>query len=183
MVCALLLFWNITFNNLPQISFGNRKTGAPFMGCYISVDGVDCSISEPSPFSSKWWPHKLNRAGLRYEIGISICTGLVMWASRPWPCGSNSDVLVFRSGLKRLLESSEFVVADSSYIDVKCVQPSGLEHPLHVPIFKIRARHEGVNGRMREFFVCLTDLDIPWIDTKNVSLQFWMWCTFTYYIP
>ncbi len=33
----------------------------------FQVDGTDFKIYEPAPFNPKWWSHKLNCAGLRYE--------------------------------------------------------------------------------------------------------------------
>ena len=40
--------------------------------CLITLDGTDVSINEPSPFNNKWYSHKLNGPGLRYEVGICI---------------------------------------------------------------------------------------------------------------
>ena len=42
---------------------------------YISVDGTDCRIYEPEPFDTKWYSHKFNGPGLRYEIGVCIVSG------------------------------------------------------------------------------------------------------------
>jgi len=50
------------------------------------------SINEQSPFSPRWYTHKLNGPGLRYDIGLNIATGDVVWAYGGYPCGSYSDL-------------------------------------------------------------------------------------------
>ena len=136
-----------------QVEFESRLDNAQILNCYMSVDGVDCSICEPTLFSRKWFSHKLNRAGLRYEIGASIQSGSIVWASGPWPCGRYSDISIFRSGLKHKLLDDEFVVADSGYTDLRCVQPPGPHHPENARLALVRARHECINGRLKSFAV------------------------------
>jgi hypothetical protein len=41
----------------------------------ITIDGTDFSIYEPTPFSTKWFSHKLKGLGVRYELAISIGGG------------------------------------------------------------------------------------------------------------
>eukprot|EP00171_Calliarthron_tuberculosum_P022157 IDg22157t1 len=48
-------------------------------GCFVSVDGTDCSIEEPYPRSTKWYSHKINGPGLRYEIGLSLLHSTIVW--------------------------------------------------------------------------------------------------------
>ena len=38
------------------------------ISCFISVDGTDCPVYEPSPFDRKMYLHKLNRPGVKYEV-------------------------------------------------------------------------------------------------------------------
>ena len=52
---------------------------------YASVDGTDCRIREPSPFNPKWYSHKFHGPGLRYEIGICIRTGHLVWVHGLFP--------------------------------------------------------------------------------------------------
>ena len=70
----------------------------------VSVDGSDFRIGEPSPFSEKWFSHKFRGAGLRYEMGISVACGDIVWVNGPFPCGSYHDLQIFRSGMQRHLE-------------------------------------------------------------------------------
>ena len=113
-------------------------------GCRVSVDGTDFSVYEPSPFNTKWFSHKFNGAGLRYEIGVAISTGNIVWAQGPFPSGSHPDLKIFRMAMNQILGRAELVVAGKRYQDEKCVveesQQMAKKH-----IKKIRARHERDN--------------------------------------
>ena len=50
------------------------------------MDGNDFFIQEPTTFSKSWYSHKFRGAGLRYEVGIAIQTGDIVWTnSQFWP--------------------------------------------------------------------------------------------------
>ena len=55
-----------------QIQWSDRLRDTPIDDCFCSVDGTDCPVNEPTPYSSGWYSHKINAAGLRYEIAVSI---------------------------------------------------------------------------------------------------------------
>ncbi len=69
--------------------------------CYCSVDGTDCPINEPSPYSSTWYSHKLNSAGLRYDIAVSTRKARIVSVSGPCPASSHSDPKILRTGIKQ----------------------------------------------------------------------------------
>jgi len=122
-------------------------------GSNVSVDGTDCQIQEPSPFNAKWYSHKFKGPGLRYEVGVCISTGHIVWAHGPFPCGTYPDLRVFRLRMKGKLLPDEKVVADSGYRDSACIQEDdvvGEEKRLHSIA---RARHETVNRRLKQFYV------------------------------
>lgn len=73
------------------------------MCCYASVDGTICAIFEPNSFIRDWYIHKLNRAGLRYEIDLSVRPVSIVWASGPQLSGTYKDVKKFRQRLKSQL--------------------------------------------------------------------------------
>ena len=122
----------------------------------MSVDGTDCPIMEPSPFIPSWFSHKINRAGLRYELGLSGRKANIVWANGPFPCGAFSDVRIFRTRLKPLLGIEEFAIGESGYTDVRCVRAPHHTHALHRPLSLIRARHEIVNSHLKKFRVLST---------------------------
>lgn len=100
--------------------------------CKVSVDGVDCRIWEPAqplhirqwlrqnghrmhPYDPRYKSHKFAKAGLRYEIGICIRTGDIVWVNGPYPCGAWPDIKIFRHKLKHKLAPGEQVEADNGY--------------------------------------------------------------------
>lgn len=90
---------------------------------------------------------------MRYEIAVSVETAKIVWANGPWPCGAFSDIRIFRGGLKSMLKVDELAIGDSGYTDTRCIQPPGTQHPMNVTLARIRARHETVNKRLKQFSV------------------------------
>jgi hypothetical protein len=78
------------------------------------VDGTDFLVSRRN--KRKYWSHKFNASGLRYEVGIAIQTGHILWVNGPFPCGEYPDIKIFCLGLKKKLEyCKEKVEADDGY--------------------------------------------------------------------
>lgn len=127
------------------VDWNARLFEDPVEVCYVSVDGTDCPISEPSPWCSAWYSHKINAAAVRYDVGVGVQSGRLLWIHGPFPAGSHSDLTIFRCGLKNFMGSNECVIGDSGYLDSRCLQPPHPGHPLHRPFSRIRARHEIVN--------------------------------------
>jgi len=130
----------------------------------VSVDGTDCWINEPKhpDFSqdSRYWSHKCNKAGLRYELAISLRSSNLVWMKGPYPCGRNLDRRIFRkvNGLRaQLRATNKKGIADGGYTgDPKRLStPNAHDHP-SVAKFKRRAlrRHERFNA-MTKTFKCL----------------------------
>lgn len=71
----------------------------------MSVDGTDCRVAEPTPFNSKWYSHKFNGPGLRYEAGVTVETANIASVHGPFPCGAYPDVKISRSGFLRTVEA------------------------------------------------------------------------------
>ena len=119
----------------------------------MSVGGTDCKILEPFPFSRKWFSRKFNGPGLRHEVALCISTGRIAWAHGPFPCGPNTDLVIFREGLKKALSPSEMVIGGKGYCDAKFFTDSEDCNVSEVDFRRIRARHEAVNRRLKQFFV------------------------------
>lgn len=100
-------------------------------------------------FSPKWYSHKSNGPGLRYEIGVGIHSGALVWLHGPFPCGTHSDTTIFRNNLKKKLGRNESIIADCGYTDSKCVSKfqTSNKHKFR----RIRARHERVNMIFKSF--------------------------------
>jgi len=65
---------------MSKVDFERRFEGSePGVNLFVSIVHGR-SINEQSPFSPRWYTHKLNGPGLRYDIGLNIATGDVVWA-------------------------------------------------------------------------------------------------------
>lgn len=133
----------------------------------MSLDGTDCPILEPTPFSKKWYSHKLNGAGIRYEIGLNISTGDIVWAFGGVPCGQYPDLSLARLAYTSSVDDGELTIADDGYQD-----PEYFIYPKRYPETadqqdRIRARQETVNSRIKSFSV----LSVPFRG-KGIHRQF-----------
>lgn len=88
---------------------------------------------------------------MRYEIGLTVQKGDICWVNGPFECGSNTDIVIFRKNLKARLGSGEYIIGDGGYGDIRCVQKNGLHGIQKRYHCMIRARHETVNKRLKEF--------------------------------
>ena len=105
---------------------------------------------EPSEFDPKWWSHKFNGPGLRYEVGICIRTGDIVWANGGVPCGEWPDLRLARNLIIHFLQEGEKIIADRGYNDLNYFSPpSGNEGDQQKR--RILARHETVNRRIKQY--------------------------------
>ena len=109
------------------------------MGCFASVDGTDVRVQEPSPFDPLMYSHKFRASGIRYEVGVCIATGQIVWLNGPYKCGAKADVTIFREGMKNRLAAGERVVADKGYGDQLCLTPRNVpeEYPCYTAKFEL----------------------------------------------
>ena len=165
----LLLLFQYTIRGLTlfyfQIRFDDRFKPNPVavaLGTRIehktatmTVDGTDYDVYEQSPFSKRWYSHKFKRAGLRYEVGVCIQTGDIVWTHGPFAAGAWPDINIFRAKLKRMLRPGEMVVADKGYKGEKCIRTPYkiISHTDSRAMHKALARHETVNRRLKQFGV------------------------------
>ena len=119
----------------------------------VTVDGTDFKINEPSPFSRKWYSHKINHAGLRYEVGVCIQTGSIVWINGPYAPGHWPDINIARDGLHDALDPDELYLADGTYSDSNgwCLTPTGENNPDQYMKAVARARHECINGLFKQY--------------------------------
>ncbi len=117
----------------------------------MTIDGTDFPIQEPIPWSSNWWSHKFNGPGLRYEVGVDISKGWIVWFFGPFPCGLLSDLRIFKLKLKTLLLPREKAMADNGYNgDWKICSPKDAKDDHHhEAMATARARHETLNRRLK----------------------------------
>ena len=121
--------------------------------CKMSVDGTDFRIREPKPFSPKWYSEKFNGPSLRYEVGICLITGWIVWINGPFPCGEWPDIRISRDSLIYMLRPNEKVLSDLGYPGQYHLQPEPGRRGTRLERRKAlgRSRHENINGYFKEF--------------------------------
>lgn len=138
-----------------QVLWENRLEDDIQNDCLVSVDGTDFRIQQLMPFWKGWYSHKFKGPGLRYEVGVCIRSGNIVWLHGPFPCGEWPDIKIFRHALIDQLSEGERVEADDGYVG---------ESPRHIKIpdaldskeknrmrATVRMRHETVNRRFKQF--------------------------------
>lgn len=82
---------------------------------HASVDITNCPITEPSPFNSCWYCHKMNEPGLRYKVALYFESGWILCVNGPYPCGSYTDLKILHKDLKDYLLDNKRVVVYDGY--------------------------------------------------------------------
>ena len=124
--------------------------------CLVTVDGTDFLIDEPTPFSKKWSSHKFGKhAALRYEIGICIQTGWIVWVNGPYPAGQWPDLAISRDCLNQSLGRKEKFLADGGHRDKHgwSNRSNGCNARQQCMEAVAGAWHECVNGHFKVFGV------------------------------
>ena len=130
-----------------------------------SIDCTDCKIFLLKGAAKKsvrkvFWSYKFKKSGIRYEVGVCIKTGFIVWVHGPFPCGQYNDITIFRHCLSSCLDVGERVECDDGYwgeAPEQCVVPkhAWTREAKWVESSKsVRARHETVNKRLKDF-ACL----------------------------
>jgi len=86
--------------------------------CLVTIDGTDFRIFEQMPFDSKWFSQKFKGPGLRYEVGVCIQTGWIVWINGPFPAGNWTDLNIAHHGVNYRLDCGKKYLADGGYHDL-----------------------------------------------------------------
>jgi hypothetical protein len=125
----------------------------------LTVDGTHCWIQEPKhPTWSQdkdFFSHKYGKAGINYELAISLTESRLIWMNGPFKAGTN-DVTIFKNnGLKqKLREAGKRGIGDGGYNGHAAQLSTPNSHDSKgVKTFKGRAlkRHERFNGYTKAF--------------------------------
>lgn len=101
---------------------------------------------------------------MRYEIGVCISTGWIVWANGPFRCGAYPDELVAKKALHHILDEDEKYVADGGYKSYLAIIPADAITQHETDYMKVcRSRHETINGYFKTF------ASIANIFTRDVS--------------
>ena len=64
----------------------------------------------------RWYSFKYKKSGVRYEVGLCILTGEIVWIAGPYEYGKWNDISIFRNALMTELGPAKRVEADDGYI-------------------------------------------------------------------
>jgi hypothetical protein len=93
------------------------------------------------------------KSALRYELGVDILAGNLIWIQGPYPAGKYTDNKIFNKVLRNFLEPGERVEADEGYRGhpdkIKC--PGNDVNPAENRAMqgRVRACHETLNRRLK----------------------------------
>lgn len=118
---------------------------------YVSEDGTDLRIQEPKSYERKWYSHKFKSAGLRYEIGISVTSGQIVWVHGPFPAGEYNDRGIFNLKMLSYLSDNGKVLGDLVYKGSKVVHGMIRNDENNKQARNLRAYDEQVNGKIKSF--------------------------------
>ncbi len=102
-----------------QIVFESRLGAHNVLNdCTMTVDSTDFRVPQKgvatkgNPFAS----HKcVGKSALRYELGVDILAGNLVWIQGPYPAGKYTDIKNFNKILRNFLEPGERVEANEGY--------------------------------------------------------------------
>ena len=143
---------NTFFCSISQVDWDRRLDDRGGNRSTTTVDGIDCPVEEVWWFDATLWSFKLNGAGLRYEIGLHIASGDLVWVSGPHHPAPNPDHVIAQhpGGLVESLGDDETFVADGVYkYTPKANTPSGLNNVDERMKALALARHETFNSRLK----------------------------------
>ena len=120
----------IAFLEARVILWENRRIDDILNDAMCSVDGTDTILPNFKPRWKGWYSYKLNHGGSRWEVGLCIRTGEIVWIHGPFPAGRWNDIKIFRHAMKYHLDDHEKAEADDGYVGepMKCLTPKLSSH-------------------------------------------------------
>ena len=123
----------------------------------MSIDGTDFRIQQKGAVAkgNDFASFKLNgKSALRYEIGLDILEGNLIWIQGPYAAGKWTDISIFRHCLMDHLDPYERVVADKGYVGeapqfVKCPNSKTLRQEHQRMTQQVSAWHKTINARFK----------------------------------
>jgi hypothetical protein len=122
----------------------------------MTIDGTDFRIPQKgiAKKGNSFATHKYaGKFALRYELGVDILAGNLVWIQGPYPAGKYTDIKIFNKVLRNFLEPGERVEANEGYRGhpdkIKC--PGNNVNPAENRAMqgRVRVRHKTLNGRLK----------------------------------
>jgi hypothetical protein len=122
----------------------------------MTDDGTDFRVPQKGTATKgiAFVSHKYaGKSALRYQLGVSILGGALVWIQGPYPVGKYNDIKIFNKVLRHFLVPGERVEADEGYVrypdKIKCPQNVGNLSEKWAMQGRVRARHKTLNGRQK----------------------------------
>ena len=92
---------------------------------------------------------------MRYEVGVAIATGWIVWINGPFPAGEWNDLTIARSSLHEYLHNNEYYIADGGYRDGGqfSITPSGVHDYGERQRQVVHAKHETINRKLKQWAI------------------------------
>jgi hypothetical protein len=95
--------------------------------CLMTFNGTNFRIQQKGAArkGNLFGSHKYaGKSKLRYELGVDILAGNLVWVEGSYPAGARNDIIFFNSVLSHCLEPGEQIEADNGYVGqankIKC---------------------------------------------------------------
>ena len=168
-ICSfyLQIIWKNRYKDQVTVVDGRTYTRKK---CKITVDGSDCRVEEPKrcefiilklkkegkdphPYDPRFKSHKFGKAALRYEVGVCIRTGDIVWINGPFPAGEWTDLKIYKAGLKGMLDDGEWVETDNGYPgEITCrMKKQFVSEVDRKAKSTALSRHENINSLLKGF--------------------------------
>lgn len=140
-----------SFHFCSKILWDERYLGDIGNKALVTLDGTDLPVQ--MKFAEKFLSHKFKGNGLKYEVGVCILTGRIVWIHGPCRAGEN-DVNLSRQAFVSFLDDNEMAIADSGYRGefAKLKTPDYMHFRTvddYANASVARSRHETVNQRLK----------------------------------
>jgi hypothetical protein len=126
--------------------------------CLMTIYGTDFRVPQKGlpKKGNAFASHKYaGKSALRYELGISIFGGNLVWIQGSYPAGKYTDIIIFNKVLTNFLEPGERVEADDGYRGhadkIKCPKNDANPTKNLAMQGRARVRHETFNGRLKNW--------------------------------
>jgi hypothetical protein len=170
-----------TLLQLKMLSLDESDDGLVY---FMTVDGTHCPIREPRPFSKIWSSFKLGgKAGLNYEVGLSINKPKLIWLYGPIPAGLKYDLQIAQEKLipavcqmAARVGHERRILADGIYFAEEVLDVISVKNafdPREVEDFKDRAasRHENFNGLLKNWKILDDTYREHDLDSHQISFE------------
>jgi len=124
----------------------------------MTVDGTDFRILQKGAVTkgNAFASHKYaGKSALRFELGVDILAGNLVWIQGPYPAGKYTKIKIFNKVLCNFLELGKWAEANEGYRShpdkIKCLGNDTNPVENRVMQGRVRAHHKTLNGRLKNW--------------------------------